>query len=291
MITFKKWHPIYFSLIGTIYRDLHKNTEAKNSRRCSCDSWNATTGACCEFGRATLGNWPLYFALSIFVALVFFMLISTETTDEYPDKRTLEIDGYRVIRESNHKKVLNELPPNYVFLDYEYIIRGCSLSTFHRDVTSSPYIYGTTYPVYTYIEYANESEAPLLSVCPASHTSTPFLYSAPVIITGKGKTGVLFHCDLVHAGAINTLGKSREAIQYKIAHKTDIPKLAHLQNVRMEKNGSCDISPFYEYASRRMSWMFSHIVNHHFTTYLQDRPDTHVGKMLLSLYGREFYNK
>jgi hypothetical protein len=45
------------------------------------------------------------------------MVISVETTDDSPDKRTLEIDGYRVIRESNRNKVLNELPPNYVFFD------------------------------------------------------------------------------------------------------------------------------------------------------------------------------
>jgi hypothetical protein len=96
---------------------------------------------------------------------------------------------------------------------------------------------------------------------------------------------------LVHAGAINRLGDLRYAEQYKIAHKDDLPSLSHLQNIHMEKDGKCDISPLYEYISRRISWIFSHIANHHFTSYLQTRPDTHIGKMLLSLYGREFYNR
>jgi hypothetical protein len=236
---------------------------------------------------------PIGFVL-LFLLIVFvlFWWISGETDDEFPYKRTLDQDGYIVLQNAVKKNVIHNLPDssNYVYLKYKYIIRGCSLSTFHRDVTSSSYIYKTKHPVYTYIEYTNETREPLLSVCPGSHKSTPFLYSSPLTIWGQGKTGILFHCDLVHAGAINRLGPLRYAEQYKIAHKDDLATLEHLQNIHMEKDGKCDISPWYEYMSRRVSWIFSHIANHHFTSYLQTRPDTHIGKMLLSLYGREFYN-
>jgi hypothetical protein len=245
----------------------------------------------------------LFFTIWFLICL--FWWLSGETNDSSPDRRTLQEDGYVVIRNTNKETVLKQLPEGYTFLKYKYIIRGCSLSTFHRDVTSSQYIYSTKHPVYTYIEYTTPANThtsyPLLTVCPASHTSTPFVYSSPVIIStssmeGKisnppiDKTGILFHCDLVHAGAINTLGNTRYAEQYKIAHIDDIDALSHLQNIHMEKNGECDISPYYEYVSRRISWIFSHIANHHFTSYLQTKPDTHIGKMLLSLYGREFYN-
>jgi hypothetical protein len=99
--------------------------------------------------------------------------------------------------------------------------------------------------------------------------------------------GVLFHCDLVHAGAINTHGAARYVEQYKIAHVDDIYKLKHLQHINTRRTGK---SYWYEIFTRKCSWIFSHIFNHHFTSYLQNRPDNHMGKMLLSLYGRDFYN-
>jgi len=262
-----KWHPIHFSFVKKISSTL-------------------------DF-RLRMIRWILFFILFFIIVFGLFWWISGETDDDRPETRTLDQDGYIVIRESSKETALSKLPDtsNYVFLQYKYIIRGCSLSTFHRDVTSSSYIYQTKHPVYTYIEYTNETREPLLSVCPGSHKSTPFLYSSPLTVWGQGTTGLLFHCDLVHAGAINRLGDLRYAEQYKIAHKDDLPTLAHLQNIHMEKAGKCDISPLYEYISRRISWIFSHIANHHFTSYLQTRPDTHIGKMLLSLYGREFYNR
>jgi len=235
-------------------------------------------------------TWPVIvtiFAVGILLLIIWWF--SSETYDTFSDERTLDRDGYMVFRTVSRKDIPKHLPPGYVFLNYQYIIRGCSLSTFHRDVTSSPYIHNTIHPVYTYIEYTI-SDIPLLTVCPGSHTTTPFLYSSPVIISGKGKTGVLFHCDLVHAGALNPIGEMRYAEQYKIAHIDDLHSLSHLQNIRIEKNGQCDISPTYEYISRRISWGFSHIVNHHFTSYLLTRQDTYIGKLLLWLYGREFYN-
>lgn len=253
----------------------------------------------------TMTRYVQYFLLVFILMFILFWWISGESNDLSPSLRSLKEDGFIVFRDftsSSPKqddidkpRILEHLPDGYTFLDYKYVIRGCSLSTFHRDVTSSPYIYETRHPIYTYIEYVVpptiDRDIPLLTVCPTSHKTTPFVYSAPVVIRGeKGKTGILFHCDLLHAGAINELGQFRYAEQYKVAHIEDLDKLSHLQKIRMEKNGKCDISPIYEHISRRISWIFSHIFNHHFTSYLQTRPDTHVGKMLLSLYGREFYN-
>ena len=214
-----------------------------------------------------------------------------EETHENAVRNSLQKDGYIVIPNADKKRVLSYLPKGYVFLQYKYTIRGCSLSTFHRDVTSSPYIYNTRHPVYTFIMYRNAG--PLLSVCPGSHRTTPFLYSSPITIRGKTNdltVGVLFHCDLVHAGAINTHGAVRYVEQYKIAHVDDIYKLKHLQHINTQRTGECNVSYWYEIFTRKCSWIFSHIFNHHFTSYLQNRPDNHMGKMLLSLYGRDFYN-
>ena len=254
-----------------------------------------------------VNKYILYFLLGLVVAFLLFWWLSLENNDPYSGVRSLDEDGYVTITYHNaskknhiavselHQTILQKLPKGYTFLKYKYIIRGCSLSTFHRDVTSSQYIYDTKYPIYTYIEYTipdNHIEpVPLLTVCPQSHKTTPFVYSSPVVIRGLGNMGVLFHCDLLHAGAINQLGENRYAEQYKIAHVEDLDKLSHLQNIHMEKDGKCDISPFYEYISRRISWIFAHIANHHFTSYLQTRPDTLAGKLLLYLYGREFYNR
>ena len=235
---------------------------------------------------------------------ILFWILATET-DEYVDtlKSSLEKDGYIVLPNADITHVLSHLPKGYVFLQYKYTIRGCSLSTFHRDVTSSPYLYNTSHPVYTFILYRNSGA--LLSVCPGSHRTTPFLYSSPITIHGKEKdmpVGVLFHCDLVHAGSVyagsvyarsivNTNNENTRYVeQYKIAHIDDVSKLQHLQHINTQRTENCNVSYWYEIVTRKCSWIFSHIFNHHFTPYLQNRPDNHMGKMLLSLYGREFYN-
>ena len=69
---------------------------------------------------------------------------------EYINNRSLNKDGFCIIYNpeySNqtidypcsqlHDDVLNKLPPNYEFIDYIYNIKNASLTTFHRDVTSS----------------------------------------------------------------------------------------------------------------------------------------------------------
>jgi len=147
-----------------------------------------------------------------------------EYNDNYKYDRDIKKDGYIVIDDDDKNKILKLLPPNYHYIDYRYEIKGCTLSTFHRYVTSSQYIYKTKYPVYTHISYYNSG--PLLSICPKSHMTAPYLASHPVIIYGKPK--IIFNCDCIHSGTLNNLGNERHAIQYKICHIDDLPKLKHL---------------------------------------------------------------
>jgi len=238
-----------------------------------------------------------YFYLTLFVVCVLVLLLwlSTETPDPRPRERRLNRDGYVLIPGGRLKEALRRLPPGYVFLNYRYTIDGCSLSTFHRDVTSSAYVYETQHPVYTFIVYRSAApNTPLMSVCPGSHRTTPFLVSSPVVVSASkdSLTGILFDCDLVHAGALEQYNANRHVEQYKIAHVDDLSKLTHLANIDMKK--SCvrpTVSYPYEWASRRASWIFAHVANHHLTPYLQDPPDNAFGKMLVSAYGRDFYNQ
>ena len=313
MNVFTKWHPLHLSIKNTgIYEGM------------------------------------VWFIAILITCLALFFILSAETKLDISIPTSLEKDGFIVLRDATLKDAITNLPKDYVVLPYKYTIYGCSLSTFHRDVTSSPYIYNTRHPVYTFIQYNDivrnpddntpETSIDLLSVCPGSHKTTPFLYSSPLSISvtpnsagikrgsKSANTCVLFHCDLVHAGAIRDFperrpnenrnllerrpkgdsnenrnlpkrrpkgdsNENRMVEQYKIAHVDDLPKLQHLFHIDMVKRGNCDISYTYELFTRKMSWIFSHIFNHHFTPYLQNRPDNHMGKMLLSLYGRDFYNK
>ena len=207
---------------------------------------------------------------------------------------TLEGDGFNIYRTTNtptaQEFILQFIGPNYEFVDYEYVIQGCTLSTFHRDVTSSPYEFGTTYPVYTYIVYNNSG--PLLSVCPGSHLTVPFLNSKPMTIVGENNTmtSVLFHCDLVHAGAGNDLGSKRYARQYKIVHKDDANRLAHLRGIhKTTSHGECHMNPMYEASMIKSSLLFSFWSNHVWTEYLQNRQENMVGKIIQWVYP-DFYN-
>jgi hypothetical protein len=201
-------------------------------------------------------------------------------------KPNLETDGFILMDRPTADKVLEKLPEGYTFLDYRYTIEGCTLSTFHRDVTSSQYIFKTKHPVYTFITY--DYDGPALSVCPGSHQTAPFLANRPVIINSNS---VLFNCDVVHAGSLNLDKKSRRAVQYKIAHKDDLEKLKHLNGIDKVKKGDCDKrnNPVLDILYRKLSLTFSYIINHHLTPYLQNRENNFLCKLL----GEErcFYNK
>ena len=135
------------------------------------------------------------------------------------------------------KDILRELPEGYLFLDYLYQIKNGTLSTFHRDVTSSSYIFHTKYPVYTAILY--KYDGALFSFCPGSHRTYPFVWSRITNIHGYRGTVFLFDSELLHAGAMNE-SSERQLVQYKICHVEDIPKLESLSGIRASNDTTVD---------------------------------------------------
>jgi hypothetical protein len=173
--------------------------------------------------------------------------------------------------------VLTILPPDYVFLDYIYTISGNSLSTFHRDVTSSSKIYNTEFPVYTMILYKTTGE--LLSFCPNSHNTYPFVWSNIVNITGKGGTVFVFDSELLHAGSTDNCEK-RYAIQYKICHRNDISKLSHLNGIRAKKESDCSDSSLTKWIYRifrKISYYFELPINTVFYPIMVEKQDGFIG--------------
>ena len=147
--------------------------------------------------------------------------------------------------------ILRELPEGYQFMDYIYKIENNSLSTFHRDVTSSKILFQTKYPVYTVILYKYDGE--LFSFCPRSNHTYPFTWSHITNISGKKGTVFLFDSDLLHAGG-NPIGVERKVVQYKVCHREDMDLLSELTGVRMDKK---DVSP--DNSSYVLSSIFSYV--------------------------------
>jgi len=91
----------------------------------------------------------------IIMLLIFYYLFeSSETMEESIRIRRLNNDGFCVLYNQTYaidttsypcqqltSDVLQKLPDDYIFIDYIYKINNVALSTFHRDVTSSKYIY------------------------------------------------------------------------------------------------------------------------------------------------------
>lgn len=221
----------------------------------------------------------------ILLLILVAILYATERRASPTFSPTLHDDGFVLMDRPTKQEILSKLPNGYKFLDYKYTIHGCTLSTFHRDVTSSQYVYKTEHPVYTFITY--EYDGPALSVCPGSHATVPMLYSRPVTVNANS---VLFNCDVVHAGSLNLEKKPRKAVQYKLAHEDDVEKLKHLKGIRKDKHGDCTKrnNVTLDVLYRKLSLLFSYVVNHHMTPYLQDRKSN----TLCKLIGEErcFYN-
>ena len=239
-----------------------------------------------------MNNYKFLIIIFILYIIIFINVANLyEYNDNYKYDRNIINDGYKVFDNDDKNEILKTLPPNYIYLNYKYEIKGCTISTFHRDVTSSQYIFKTKYPVYTHISYYNSG--PLLSICPKSHITTPYLASSPVIIYGKPKTSILFNCDCIHAGALNNLGNKRYAIQYKICHIEDLEKLKHLIGINKITSGLCDnINPNYNYFLRKFSLYFSYIINHLMTDLLQKKPekDSIFEYVINNYYIGDFYN-
>lgn len=206
--------------------------------------------------------------------------------------RNLETDGFAVFRSTSRQQersiALQKLPSDYTFLDYEYTIRSTALSTFHRDVTSSQHLYNCANPVYTLIVY--EYGGDLVSICPASDKSWPFVWSRIVNISGPPGTCILFNSEILHAGQTNHC-RPRLARQYKLCHREDIKKLRHLQGTRAKKDTKC-IDNFLSKMKRKLSYYFAFPINHLLYPFLMQKweADTLMGQMQSWLPDHQFYN-
>ena len=239
----------------------------------------------------------LVFIIFVLYLILVVVIVSYQLKEKpyynHNKKLSLSTDGFKIFDHDNIEEIVKtNLSKDYVFIDYLYTIKGCTISTFHRDVTSSGFIFKTKYPVYTLISYYNSG--PLLTLCPESHTTTPFLFQPPCIIYGNPKTSILFNCDIVHAGAINDFGNDRLAIQRKICHKDDLIKLKHLIGINKTNIGNCirKKNDNYIYVLRKLSLFFSFFINHIFTSLLSEKPkkDSISEYLVDKFYIGDFYN-
>jgi hypothetical protein len=240
--------------------------------------------------------------LLILVYILFYFVEIDDTYDESIKTRSIPKDGFCVLYNPKYassvgmngwpsqdleRDILQKLPSGYAFIDYIYKINNVSLSTFHRDVTSSQHIYKTNYPVYTVILYKYDGE--LLSICPGSNLSYPLVLSRIVNIDGKSGTTFLFNSDILHAGRINNCEK-REVLQYKVCHKSDLVKLVHLTGTRIDKTDICEIS-YWNLFLRKMSYYFEMPINYLFYPLMiqREKQTTIVGK-IQNYIPIQFYN-
>ena len=218
--------------------------------------------------------------LFLFILVLSYFFIEYEE-DAQQCNRTLEHDGYCVVKPGEAMEQL----PDYVFLDYEYNIKGTALSTFHRDVTSSQRIYHTVHPVYTLIVYDYEGE--LLSLCPRSHRDYPFVWSPIINYHGKRGTAFLFDCDVLHAGRENQC-KYRNVTQYKLCHREDVPILSHLQEIRVTKDEKC-VDSLYTRSLRKLSYYGQLPINCWLYPLMIKKQDNWIGK-IQNYIPLSFYN-
>lgn len=239
------------------------------------------------------------FLLVMLCLVCFYYYELHETIEKSIETRELHKDGFVVMHNPNYSKTkdlptselekdaLSHLPDAYVLMDYVYNIHDSSLFTFHRDVTSSKHTFNTKHPTYTLILY--KSDGCLLSLCPGSHSTYPFVWSRIVNIQGNTGTAFLFDSDLLHAGCINDCGQ-REVIQYKFCHKDDLVLLESLQGVRAIKKQTCE-DTFKNRFMRKLTYYFEFPINYMFTPFMIKRynKDTFIGS-LQSFIPITYYN-
>lgn len=221
-----------------------------------------------------------YFYISIIgVSLILWILYYCQENHVNIFQRQYHLakDGIRILYNPEYDKetterpstglqtdILRELPKGYQFMDYIYKIENNSLSTFHRDVTSSKSIFQTKYPVYTVILYKYDGE--LFSFCPRSNHTYPFVWSLITNVSGKKGTVFLFDSDLLHAGG-NPSGIKREVVQYKVCHLEDLERLRELSGVRIDKKELSEKEPsvfssVYKPFLRKASYFFEMPINY-----------------------------
>jgi len=225
--------------------------------------------------------------LILILILIFYFKELHETVETAMKTRSLDKDGFVVMYNPEYSKTnefpidelesdtLQKLPPGYVLMDYVYNIYDSSLFTFHRDVTSSKHTFQTKHPVYTLILY--KADGCLISVCPGSHNTYPFVMSRIVNIQGNKGTALLFDSDLLHAGCVNGCNP-REVIQYKLCHKDDLHKLKSLQGIRMKKQQMCEDTTKNRII-RKLTYYFEFPINFIFTPFMikKHEPDSIMG--------------
>lgn len=200
-------------------------------------------------------------------------------------------DGFFIMKSKDNP--LHHLPKGYQFLDYKYKLNCSTISSFHRDIFSSKYELGAKYPIYTYLVYMNRREGnhPLLSVCPGSHLSVPFLWNGAVTIYGEYGTSILFDSDLVHAGAVNDLGVDRYAEQYKIVHKDDLHLLNDIAGTDMTIKCKVTGDKWYDRLIRSGSLLFTYPINHLFGKHIGVNNKNIIGDIISKLLGNDFIYK
>tara|TARA_B110000285_G_scaffold232198_1_gene302692 strand:+ start:895 stop:1509 length:615 start_codon:yes stop_codon:yes gene_type:complete len=197
----------------------------------------------------------------IIVAMLIIYICYNTIEEKYEKKVTnLSNDGYIVLYGNSRSEVLEELPKDYVFLDYKYTLKGCKTHIFHRDNDSGQYFLKTRHPVYTYSIY--KSSGPLISLCPGSHNTTPYLFQKPLTIHGKKHTGILYNADLVHCGVLHKEKNMHYEEQYKLCHKSDVEKLDSLNKNHINDVGMCTNNGLYEFITRKLSLIFNYPLNY-----------------------------
>jgi hypothetical protein len=212
------------------------------------------------------------FFIFIVVFFCFYFIENHENVDNAMNKYTLNNDGICILFNREYAKktidypsddlkkdILEKLPNGYVFINYVYKIENSTLSTFHRDVTSSKHIYKTTYPVYTAILYKYSGE--LLSFCPGSNLTYPFVWSRIQNVSGESGSVFLFDSDILHAGCDNECNISRDVLQYKICHKDDLEKLHSLSGIHIIKTETLCNPSIWNNILRKTSYYFEMPIN------------------------------
>lgn len=232
------------------------------------------------------------FFILIVVFFCFYFIENNENVDIAMNKYTLNNDGICILFNRDYatktidypsdnlkKDILEKLPNGYLFINYVYKIENSTLSTFHRDVTSSKHIYKTTYPVYTAILYKYSGE--LLSFCPGSNLTYPFVWSRISNISGDSGSVFVFDSDILHAGCDNNCYISREVLQYKICHKDDLEKLRSLSGVYIIKTETLCNHSIFNNILRKTSYYFEMPINTILYPLMikRENPDNIIGKL------------
>lgn len=154
----------------------------------------------------------------------------------FTTKYTRFLENIKAVLHYNKVKDFN----NYILVDYSYIINNSSISTYHRDYTSSKQYNNLNFTSYTMILYLDNTN---LNIIPDSHLEKFPIYlidNSRQIKFNPGEA-IIFDADLLHSGEISKTNEQRRCIQFKIVHKDDIENVKHLinyHNVNENKNNN-----------------------------------------------------